>query len=294
MSKLSKSEFFIFGQNINTGSFLGGLTKNITKLKNIKILNTPNCENTLVGMGLGLALKGKNALFICKQQDFLLLSLDQIVNTYNSMKLLGFSGSFTIFTIIVNSGYEGPQSRLDNLFEFVSLSDVDSWNISTKAESKFVTNQFDKSGFRICAASQKDFRTEIYRNENKVENYFSSKVFRYSYGKDLAIICFNFSFLKIIKDLEKLERKNISVFNIINFDINFDLLIKKLGSFDKILILDDSKSKITSSLLLENKIRTTLKVKKIKLIKKRDSRKILQPNEDDFIFDLNQILSFFF
>ena len=197
---MSKSEFFIFGQNVNTGSFLGGLTKSITKLKNINILNTPNCENALVGMGLGLALKGKNSIFVCKQQDFLLLSLDQIVNTYNSMKLLGFSGSFTIFTIIVNSGYEGPQSRLDNLFEFSSLSDVDSWNISSKEESKFVTSQLDKSGFRICAVSQKDFRTEINRNENKVENYFSSKVFRYSYGKNLAIICFNFSFLKIFKD----------------------------------------------------------------------------------------------
>ena len=57
----------IFGQNVNSGSFLSGLTKDIDTLKSAKIINSTNCENTLVGFGLGIALKKKNAIFICKQ-----------------------------------------------------------------------------------------------------------------------------------------------------------------------------------------------------------------------------------
>ena len=49
----------MFGQNIDSGSFLSGLTKNIHNLKNARIINSTNCENTLVGFGFGLALKKK-------------------------------------------------------------------------------------------------------------------------------------------------------------------------------------------------------------------------------------------
>ena len=37
----------IFGQNVNSGSFLSGLTKDIDSLKSAKIINSTNCENTL-------------------------------------------------------------------------------------------------------------------------------------------------------------------------------------------------------------------------------------------------------
>ena len=48
------------------------------------IINTPNLENTLVGTGFGLMLSGLQAAFFMKQQDFLLLGVDHLVNTYNS------------------------------------------------------------------------------------------------------------------------------------------------------------------------------------------------------------------
>ena len=60
----------IFGQNVNSGSFLSGLTKDIDSLKSAKIINSTNCENTLVGFGLGIALKKKKCHFYLQTTRF--------------------------------------------------------------------------------------------------------------------------------------------------------------------------------------------------------------------------------
>ena len=82
-----KDDTVVFGQNISLGSCLSGLTKNISSIKNLDIINTTNCENSLAGFGFGLLMNGKNSIFFTKQLDFILLSLDQIVNTYNQIRL---------------------------------------------------------------------------------------------------------------------------------------------------------------------------------------------------------------
>ena len=61
------------------------------------VLNTPNVENTLVGFGFGMMLNGVNSVFFMKQFDFLLLGMDQLVNTYNVIRQNEPKASFTIF-----------------------------------------------------------------------------------------------------------------------------------------------------------------------------------------------------
>ena len=43
-----------------------------------------------------------------------MLGIDQIVNTYNLIRRRKLPSSFTIFNVVVDSGYEGPQSALIN------------------------------------------------------------------------------------------------------------------------------------------------------------------------------------
>ena len=276
----------IFGQNVNSGSFLSGLTKDIDSLKSAKIINSTNCENTLVGFGLGIALKKKNAIFICKQQDFLLLTMDQIVNTYNSLRIIGFKGSFSIITIIVDSGYEGPQSRLNNLSEFSSLASVDIWNISTSFESMLVSKMISKTGFRLICVSQKNFRIEMPNIKGKAINFSNKKVIQYLYGSQIAIICFNFSIMGLIKDFNHLDKKKVSLYNVINHKCDFEILAKKLVNFKKILILDDSRSEVSNSILLSNLIKKFNSLVNIKIIKKKDSLSNLFPNKDDYDIDI--------
>ena len=51
-----------------------------------RIVNSTNAENSLCGFGFGLMIRGASAVFFMKQLDFLLLGIDQLVNTYNIIR----------------------------------------------------------------------------------------------------------------------------------------------------------------------------------------------------------------
>ena len=72
-------ELVLFGQNINAGSCLGGLTRNLKVKENSKVINSTNSENSLCGLGFGLLIGGVNSILFMKQLDFLLLGIDPIV-----------------------------------------------------------------------------------------------------------------------------------------------------------------------------------------------------------------------
>ena len=112
---ISNNEHLVlYGQNIDAGSCLSGLTRGLSSFNDGLTINTPNSENSLVGVGYGLMLNDVSSIFFMKQMDFLLLGIDQLVNTYNLIRQTKPSASFTIFPVTVDSGYEGPQSSLNN------------------------------------------------------------------------------------------------------------------------------------------------------------------------------------
>src|SRR3989344_5934708 len=87
VKKTSETEkIVLFGQNIAAGSCLSGLTRALKVGKGGLIINTPNSENTLTGLGFGMMLNGVSSIFFMKQLDFLLLGIDQIVDTYNFVR----------------------------------------------------------------------------------------------------------------------------------------------------------------------------------------------------------------
>ena len=102
----TENNLVVYGQNIAAGSCLSGLTRGFLETPGAKVLNTPNSENALVGAGFGLMLKGLNAAYFMKQQDFLLLGCDQLVNSWNILRQRNLSASFTIVTIIVTINCE--------------------------------------------------------------------------------------------------------------------------------------------------------------------------------------------
>ena len=120
-SKIKKNSV-LFGQNITTGSRIAGMTNNIEKLDKVESINTQNSENSLIGFGFGLMLSKINSIYLVKQLDFVLLGLDHIVNTLNFLTAQKIKSAFSIITYIVDSGFEGPQSRLNCLSEIASMS----------------------------------------------------------------------------------------------------------------------------------------------------------------------------
>jgi len=242
---MEPEHIFIFGQNIAAGSCLSGLTRGLKVKPGGRIINTPNCENTLCGIGFGSMMNNVPAIFFMKQQDFLLLGVDQLVNTYNIARRKAPKSSFTILQVIVDSGYEGPQSALNNLSDFCSIARVPGYTAINKIEAEEIINKhLIAPGFRIIAISQKFFKTEImdvpciYMNEE-------CSLFQYAQGEDATIVCFNLSLAYGLELHRRMLEKNVqaSVFSVnAALPIPWIEILADVKETKRVIIIDDSKS----------------------------------------------------
>jgi len=151
----------LYGEDINTGSRISGLTKNLRAPQAGRILNVGNCESTHCGVGFGLMMAGVPAILFVKQLDFMLLGIDHFVSTYNVVRShphLDDLGSFTIITIVCDQGWQGPQSSFNALGDLWSLARVPGYSITNAQDTRHVLERLLPSpGFRIIALSQRLF-----------------------------------------------------------------------------------------------------------------------------------------
>jgi pyruvate/2-oxoglutarate/acetoin dehydrogenase E1 component len=306
MNKLIKEQVrttencVLFGQNINAGSCLGGLTRNITVSGNSVIFNSTNAENSLVGFGFGLLMNGASAVFLMKQLDFLLLGIDHLVNTYNiirSIKDKYPQGSFTIIATVVDSGYDGPQSSFNNFYDLCAIARVDGFNVNNKADADYLfTKEFLQPGFRIIALSQRLSKEELNETAIPLKVLANGNIFQYKEGNDVTIVSLNFSLPQALQLTEYLDEKNIhsshyQINNITNSD--WKEIIQDVMMTKKIIIIDDSKCLQTSGDYLLAKLCGANIEKKIVL--KRDIKdNWLYPVSDKFEIDHEKVFSLLF
>ena len=72
-----------------------------------RVFDTPACENTTVGMMMGAAQQGLHPVMVSQRVDFMLLSLDQIINHASKWKMM-FGGKQTVpfvLRMIVGRGW---------------------------------------------------------------------------------------------------------------------------------------------------------------------------------------------
>lgn len=280
---LEAEKTVVFGQNISAGSCLGGLTKNLQTKESGLIFNTQNSENGLCGVGFGLMLQGVNSIYFMKQLDFLLLGIDHLANTYNFIRRKSPSASFTVFPIVVDSGYQGLQSSLNNFGDFCSIARVPGFAITNKTDAKEIINSHLISpGFRIIGIAQRLFNEEILDEESAYINE-EKTVFRYKNGKDATIVCFNFSFPYGLELYRRLGEKNIeaSLFTVNALTpTKWEKIVESAQETKNLVVIDDSKSENLSCYSLINDVLNGCSLKNNILIKKDMSGDWLSPNPD--------------
>jgi pyruvate dehydrogenase E1 component beta subunit len=291
---LEPEHVLLFGQNITAGSCISGFTRGLKVKPGGRIINTPNCENTLCGIGFGSMMNGVPAVFFMKQQDFLLLGIDQLVNTYNIARRRIPKASFTIMPVIVDSGYEGPQSALNNLPDFCSIARVPGYTINSKAEAEAVINKhFFASGFRIIGISQRLFKTEIveavpvYARED-------CSLFQYTVGDDVTIVCFNLSLAYGLELFRRLQEKNMhaSVFSIsASMSIPWDEVLSSATLTKRVIIIDDSKSVNAPWQGLLNVLYAQGKMEKHVVVQRSFQGYWYRPHHDQLQIDYDKIIS---
>ena len=237
----------LFGENIDTGSRIAGLARGLKVNSAGKIQNVGNCELTHCGVGMGIMLDGGNSVLFMKQLDFLLLGLDQLVNTSNFVRacIPEIRGSFTIYPIVCDQGYQGPQSSLNSAGDFASLANLDVYCLNSVQESAcIVGEQFVSPGFRIITTSQRLFGAEAL-DIPLLARTPKNEIFKYRSGSDVSIACFNFALREGVTLCERLESESVGadLFHV-NFmpDMDMSMLIDSCAHTGKLVILDDSKT----------------------------------------------------
>lgn len=291
----SHDNLTVFGQNVSAGSRISGFTKGFKVKNTSQIVNTTNTENSLVGFGFGIMLGGGRAAFFMKQLDFLLLGIDHLVNTYNIIRNSKHaSGSFTILPIIVDMGYQGPQSSSNNFADFCSIARISGFNITNKYDAeKIISTHFAKPGFRIIGFSQRLFKEEVVDPGEPITEGKDLEFVQYKDGDDVTIVCFNFSFpygWKLGLEMEKAGLSS-SIFNI-NYmtPINWDPILASVRKTGKLVVLDDSKSENLSCFSLLAEARGTGSLKKDIFVKRKLEDDWLHPIPDGLDIDYEEII----
>jgi pyruvate dehydrogenase E1 component beta subunit len=288
----------LFGQNINAGSCLGGLTKGLKVKESSKIINSTNSENSLCGFGFGLLMGGINSIFFMKQLDFLLLGIDHLVNTFNIIRNIDYfksKASFTIMPIIVDNGYQGPQSSLNNLSDFCSIARVSGYTITNKADAeKIISSELIKPGFRIICVSQRLFQEELMIPE-KLE-YVSNEntVFQYGSGQGVTIACFNLSFPYGLELSKRLKNMGVSssLFSINSPTVcDWSKILTDLKNTKKLVIFEDSKSANTNIHAFLYDALSFCKIDKKIIIQRKLESDWLNPTSDIINVDYDGIIN---
>ncbi len=284
----------VFGQNINAGSCLGGLTRNLKAKENSLIINTQNSENTLCGVGFGLMIQGVDSVYFMKQQDFLLLGIDHLANTYNFIRRKDPKASFTVFCIVVDCGYQGLQSSLNNFADICSLARVPGFTITNKVDAEAIINsELFNPGFRIIGISQRLFGEQLLETE-KIYSNESNTVFQYTQGADATIACFNFSLpygLQLQKKLQD-KGKSSALFSVNALTkTDWNEIIESVQKTKNLIIIDDSKSENLSCYALANDIADACVLKNKIIITKDMSGDWLSPNADKLEINYDEIVN---
>lgn len=246
-AKMSQTPRLVaYGQNIAAGSCLGGLTRGLSAAPGGLVLNTQNSENTLVGVGFGLALQGVPAIYFMKQLDFLLLGLDHLVNTANVLRMRKATGSFTAFAIVADAGFEGPQSCLNTFCDFCSIANLPGFTITSAEDAAWIINtQIAAPGFRIVGVSQRMFGSDMLRFGRNAEPGDPTGVFCHADGPDITVASFNFALPQASAVVNCLQNRGKipSLFGVSgHLAPNFIPILASARQTGRLAIFDDSKS----------------------------------------------------
>jgi len=283
-----ENDLVVYGQNINAGSCLSGLTRGLGNVNKGLTINTQNSENTLVGVGFGLMLNSSSSIFFMKQMDFLLLSVDHLVNTYNIIRQNEPTASFTIFPVSVDSGYEGAQSALNNFNDFCSIAGIDGYSFTNRIDTKRILSKYVvQPGFRILSPSQRLLQKDMLDIE-VVNHDDDFRYFQYEQGHHASIVCFNFSLPYGVILHETLSKKGIrsSLFSINSYsEFDYSSIIDDLCKTRNLILIDDSKSKNRLSDNFLNYVYCTCELDKIIILDRKYNEDLFFPRHDQLDID---------
>jgi pyruvate/2-oxoglutarate/acetoin dehydrogenase E1 component len=291
---LARDNVVIYGQNISAGSCLGGLTRGLSVKKSSRIINTPNSENTLIGLGFGLLMNNISSIYFAKQLDFMLLGIDQIVNTNNYIRTKQLTASFTIFPVIVDSGYQGIQSSYNALGDICSMGHIPGFAINGIGDGKRIIEQEAfRPGIKIIGVGQRLFQRSVSADLPIMWAGRNNAIYEYAKGSDVTIVCFNLALSYGLDTMNMLKERGYaaSLYNVnYVFPPEWSRITADVTRTGRLLIIDDSKSMCSLSDSLKVEVLKNCEVRSLESIVRPPLEESLRPCPDHLIVPSDQLV----
>jgi hypothetical protein len=237
----------VFGQNIAAGSRIGGLTAGLDELGEAQVINTPNCENTLTAMTFGVALTGRPACFILKQQDFLMLGVDHLVNTFNALRNRTLEAPCVFLMVVVDSGWEGPQSGMNNISSLSDLTGIPAYFASGLEETPQAFEAAFSGAPAFLCVSQAMFKRELATRDDceLAASGFGFNVYRTKADKSpsgTAVIATGLSGLQLLDKSGKAPPEVGCILNTFRYPLDIQDLMRFVPeTITRVTIITDEK-----------------------------------------------------
>ena len=268
--KLDKN-VYIYGLGVGTSGNIYGTTQGFKKEfgKN-RIFDTPAAESALTAMGTGMALAGLRPLLIHQRFDFMIYSLDQIVNWISlwSYRSAGESQIPITIRAVVGRGWgQGPQHSKTLHSWFANLPGLSVVYPSSPYEAKGLLLSSIFSNFPTIFFESRS----LHATEEEVPEgpYFldPTKSFIRQKGKDLTIVGFGPSIinaLQVSSILKKIKKISCEIVDLRSINpIDEKTVIDSVMKTKNLCVIEhgwpnsslssDIISKVTSKINLQNK-----------------------------------------
>jgi acetoin:2,6-dichlorophenolindophenol oxidoreductase subunit beta len=241
----SDERVYLLGQGVNSPWYAGKSTEGLSKrFGSKKIFDTPISENGLTGAAIGSALAGMRPIVFQSRMDFMLYSMDPLINQAANWYFM-FGGQLsvplTIWAIINRGGEQGAQhsQALQALFAHIPGLKVVMPSTPYDAKGLLVSSVQDDNPVIFI-----DDRW-LYEFEGDVpEELYSiplGKGIVRREGKDVTIVATSFMVQKSLEAAKELEKRGVDV-EIIDprtlKPLDESLILKSIEKTGRLVIVD--------------------------------------------------------
>lgn len=244
-SMLRDTRVFIMGEGVDDPAGVFGTTKGLQeKYGEDRVFDTPISENSLTGIASGAAMVGLRPVFIHSRMDFLVISLDQLVNHACKWSYM-FGGKVKVPLVVrtISARGWGSGAQHSQCIQGMMMN-IPGLKIAVPA------TPYDAKGLLISSIIDNNpvlfvehrwlYKTMGSVPETLYSIPFGKGVVRRK-GTDVTIVAVSYMLIEALKAAEKLQAENISA-EVIDLrtikPIDEDILFESLEKTGKLVITD--------------------------------------------------------
>lgn len=245
LSMQKNKNLILFGLGVGDPKNIFDTTKGLLKkFGKERVFDVPASENALTGVAIGASLNGVPSVLTHQRLDFLLLTMDQLVNSASKLHYMfgsKLSVPITIRCMIGRGWGQGPthsQNFQAALAHFPGLK-IFMPTFPSDAKNILISSIKDKNPAIILEHRWLYNIKEKVDHKYLIKNIEKAKVIKK--GNDITVISLSYMTLEAIKAAKILSKYNINceIIDLISIKpIDYKTIIKSVKKTGKVLILD--------------------------------------------------------